>query len=329
MYAIDGICNISIAIMNPQTLPFLTALCWELRDVENLTPFEILQTYERGWRFLNILARPDEDEWQLIHNLSRKYGSWLQANLETETSLMKYQWHELILIILQSLRAESLREWGIYFGGGTLISVLNGEHRLSQDLDFITNDRGYRQLRNNIQERGYDAIFQNMDRLQFPRQIQADQYGVRFPIAIDHQIIKLEIIAEGRIELEEPIYPQELPVPCLSSLDCWAEKLLANADRWNDDRLRSRDLIDLSVLRLVSKMPQKAVTKAENAYNVIPALKSAIDRFQANGDWRYRCYQSLAIDRPDLIIDGIDLFAADFDRTPTEREFLEIQPISD
>jgi predicted nucleotidyltransferase component of viral defense system len=311
--------------MPDRQLPFLEALCWELKDVENLTPLEILQTYERGWRFLNVLAQPDDNEWQLIRDLSSTYGSWLQSKLALPPSLMKYQWHDLILVILQSLRADALQEWGIYFGGGTLISLLNGEYRLSQDIDFITNDRGYRELRNKIQECGYDALFKKVDRLHFPRQIQADQYGVRFPIAIDRQTIKLEIISEGRISLDKPIYPHQLPVPCLSTIDCWAEKLLANADRWSDDRTRARDLIDLSVLRLAAQMPDTAVKKAENAYTVIPALNMALDRFQTNPDWRYRCYQSLEIDRSDLIIDGIDLLAADRDRSATIRTLAETQ----
>jgi Nucleotidyl transferase AbiEii toxin, Type IV TA system len=309
--------------MNKQ-LPFLQALCWQITDIENLSPAEILQTYERGWRYLDILAQPSDEEWQLIHTLTTEHGSWLQSNLDLgQYPVMKHQWHESILAILQCLRVDFFQEWEIYFGGGTLVSLLCGEHRLSQDIDLITNSRGYRQLRKNTQERGYDALFTSTDRLQFPRSIQADQYGVRFPVAIDGMTIKLEIIAEGRIALDAPSYPDWSPVPCLSLVDCWAEKLLANSDRWNDERLRSRDLIDLSALRLGTDMPNAAIVKAEDAYSVIPTLLSALDRFQADSDWRYRCYQSMAIDRPDLIVDGIDLLASDFDRLPTKRTFSE------
>ncbi len=89
-----------------------------------------------------------------------------------------------------------------------------------------------------MQVHGYNALFvetkgstASEQRLQFPRSIQADQYGVRFPVVVDRITIKLEIIAEGRIELAPPSYPDWSPIPCLGIIDCWAEKLLANADR--------------------------------------------------------------------------------------------------
>ncbi len=59
---------------------------------------------------------------------------------------------------------------------------------------------------------------------------------------------------------------------------------------------------------------------------MIPTLISAIDRFQADVDWRYRCYQSLGIDRPDLILNGLDLLAAAFDRPTTTRTIHEATP---
>jgi hypothetical protein len=303
-----------------QALPFLQALCWQLTDPEALSSREILQTYERGWRYLGTLAVPNDSEWQLIRNLSNSLGSWLQTNIELgQPQPMKYQWHESILTILSSLRAEVLDAWGVYFGGGTQVSLSCGEHRLSQDIDLITNLGGYRQVRSNIQERGYDALFENYDRLRFPREIQADQYGVRFPIAVDNITVKLEIVCEGRIELAPPVFLDWSLVPCLSPIDCWAEKLLANSDRWNDQRVRSRDLIDLAVLRLGAGPPMGALAKAEAAYPVLPALTSAIAQFQADADWRYQCYESLAIDQSALIIDGIDLLAGDFGRSATIR----------
>jgi hypothetical protein len=305
-------------------LPFLNALCWQIADVDRLTQVEILQTYERGWRQLGVLAQPNDEEWQFIRDLSHQYKSWLQADLDLKASPpMKHQWHESILCILQSLNREFFQAAGIYFGGGTLISLMCDEHRLSQDIDFLTTGNGYRQLRRSIADHGYDALFKSTAGLQFPRSIQADGYGVRFPIEIDGNTIKFEIIAEGRIDLDLPNYPDWSPVPCLSLIDCWAEKLLANTDRWADEGTRSRDLIDLSVLRLESSLLTTATLKAETAYQVTAPLTKALGKFQTNSDWRYRCYQSLSIDRPDLIVDGIDLIAADLGLSPTIRTLIE------
>lgn len=72
------------------------------------------------------------------------------------------------------------------------------------------------------------------------------------------------------------VCPAWSPVPCLSLVDCIAEKLLANADRWADSSIESRDLIDLCVIRFNNTFPDAAKIKAENAYPVIEPLKRAI-----------------------------------------------------
>jgi hypothetical protein len=308
-----------------QQLPFLNALCWQISDVENLTHLEILQTYERGWRYLGILVQPSDEEWQLIRDLSYRYQSWLQTDLNLKDSLiMKHQWHDSILLILQALNSDFLQEVGICFGGGTLISLMCDEHRLSKDVDFLTTSNGYRQLRRSIADNSYATLFKSTTGIQFPRSIQADGYGVRFPIEIDNQTIKFEIIAESRIELDSPNYPEWSPVPCLSLVDCWTEKLLANADRWADEGTYARDLIDLSVLRVKSSLLTAATLKSETAYPTIPALTKALQKFQINSDWRYRCYRSLSIDRQNSIVDGIDLLAQDLGLSPTIRTASEM-----
>ncbi len=104
---------------SPSSIAFLESLCWQLTDIENLTPPEMLQTYERGWRYLNTLAQPSDEEWRLIQALSAEYGSWLQTNFEA-LPMMKYQWHDSILVLLQSLRSDALDH-----GASTLGVVLS------------------------------------------------------------------------------------------------------------------------------------------------------------------------------------------------------------
>jgi hypothetical protein len=232
--------------------------------------------------------------------------------------------HQRILQILQRLNADVLHICNAYFGGGTLLVLDNGEYRESRDIDFICPfGEGYRNLRNRVAQQAHNALFIRTDRLTFPREIQANQYGIRTIVAFDNAPIKFEIVAEGRIVLDPPSYPQWSPVPCLSQNDRITEKLLANADRWNDDSVEARDLIDLALLRLAHEFPEAAIAKAETAYAVQGALEKATQRFQAKSDYRDRCYRSLKIDRPDRIIDGLDLIAQDFGLPLTERTFQE------
>jgi hypothetical protein len=232
--------------------------------------------------------------------------------------------HQQILQILQRLNATILSTCKAYFGGGTLLVLDNGEYRESRDIDFICPfGEGYRNLRNLVAAQNHNALFTRTDRLTFPREIQANQYGIRTIVAFDDNPIKFEIVAEGRIALDPPSYPEWSPVPCLSQNDRIAEKLLANADRWNDDSVEARDLIDLAILRLASRFPEVAILKAEGAYAVQNDLKKAIQRFQSKPDYRDRCYRSLKIDRPQRMIDGLDLMAQDFGLGITDRTFQE------
>jgi Nucleotidyl transferase AbiEii toxin, Type IV TA system len=199
-----------------------------------------------------------------------------------------------------------------------------GEYRLSKDIDFMCPiDGGYRLLRRQVAEAGYDAIFAGRSDLFLPQDIQANQYGIGFPAIVDGTAIKFEMVCEGRIQFGEPSYPNWSPVPCLNLVDIFAEKLLANADRSPSDRVNSRDLIDLAMLRLASAIPQKAIDKAEAAYQVMQPLDRAIQYFQERPEYREKCYEILNIAQPNQVIDGIDLLAQDLGKELTVRTFSE------
>ena len=102
-------------------------------------------------------------------------------------------------------------------------------------------------------------------------------------------------------------------------------KLLANSDRYADDSVEARDLIDLAILRLQSPIPQSSIDKAEKAYEVIRPLKKAIQRFQERPDYRQKCFQGLLVDEAQIskVIDGIDLLSIDLGLSPTRRVFRE------
>lgn len=304
----------------PQRLPFLEAVCWQTVDVQHFTPAQMLRRYEQGWQYRGILGNLGVEELSFVRILAKYYGSWLA----TEQQMFDREFHQKILKVLQNVDSDFFQTCQIYFGGGTLISLSHKEYRLSKDIDFLCPvGDSYRLLRQAVAARGYDVLFSTRTDIDLPGDLQTNRYGVRFSVVVDRVPIKFEIVAEERITLGNPDYPDWSPVPCLNETDIFAEKLLANSDRWTDTSVESRDLIDLSMLRLAAPIPPMAIDKAEKAYPVIEPLKRAIHNFQAQPEYRERCFQALGIQAPERIIDGLDLLATDFNIAPTERTFKE------
>ncbi len=305
----------------PKTLPFLEAIGWQIADVRRLMPEEMLSCYERNWRYRDVLGELSAEEATFVEELCDRYGSWITMDLRLAT-------HQQILEVLQQLKAPFLRDCCAYFGGGTYLAIKHGEYRLSRDIDFLcSSQQGYRLLRRELADQGYRALFASQDGISFPRDIRTDQYGIRFPVIVGAITLKLEIISEGRIDLEDPEFIAELPIACLSQVDCFAEELLANADRWLDRSVESRDLIDLAILRSIAPIPDVAIAKAEAAYSVMAPLQQSLINFQEKPDYRQRCYQSLQVKSPVQIIDGIDRLAADLNLPATQRLVMESAPI--
>lgn len=234
--------------------------------------------------------------------------------------------HQYVHKILANLNSDFFNEIAAYFGGGTLIALTHNEYRCSKDIDFVCTLDGYGRLRRVILEKGYDAIFKSTEGIELPKDIVADQYGVRFPVKVDGQLVLFEIFLESRIELGNPVTFDWTNLPCLNLVDCYAEKLLANGDRWSDSSIESRDLIDLSMMRVKDPVPQEAIDKTEAKLPVIEPLKRAISQFQSNPKVRERCFESLQVKDPRIVIDGLDLLAEDFALPETERTVDEAYP---
>lgn len=60
-------------------LTFLRLLCWqsESASIAGLSDLEILQLYERNWRYRGVMADLSEIEVQFIKQLAEQYQSWL------------------------------------------------------------------------------------------------------------------------------------------------------------------------------------------------------------------------------------------------------------
>jgi len=149
------------------------------------------------------------------------------------------------------------------------MALRHGEYRESVDIDFLVSDReGYRALRQRLSgPQGMGAITRPGMALSQAREVRADQYGVRTMLLVDGVGIKFEVVLEARITLEAPGQNDVLcGVATLTPLDMAASKLLANCDRWRDDAVFSRDVIDLAMMSPPKKLLKEAIAKAREAY---------------------------------------------------------------
>jgi hypothetical protein len=182
------------------------------------------------------------------------------------------------------------------------------EYRDSLDVDLLCADVvGYRNIRSQISEHSLGAILAVP--LSFAREVRADRYGIRTYFDIEGEKVKFEIVAEGRIALTSQKL-SGLPIPCLDRLSCFAEKLLANADRWADRSVLSRDIIDIAfMVDHWGIIPPEAVSVAENAYgtSVNKCLKNAVALVQSDASYLDRCIATMAITDTERLKNGLKL----------------------
>lgn len=216
--------------------------------------------------------------------------------------------HQRISQVLGVLNGQLLRENHCLFGGGTAIALRYGEFRESVDVDFLVSDvASYRNLRQLLT--GADGIAaivrEGADPLTQAREVRADQYGIRTMLRVTDQTIKFEIVLEGRIELADPGASDEVcGVATLTPLDTATSKLLANSDRWGDDGVFSRDIIDLAMMNPSLVLLRQAVAKAETAYGqaIRQDIEKALQRLQKRHGWLERCMQTMAMSLPKAFV---------------------------
>lgn len=216
--------------------------------------------------------------------------------------------HRRIARVLSALDADLLREANCLFGGGTAMALRFGEYRESVDIDFLVSDlASYRRLRQSLTgEAGFEAVFRpDGERFRLARELRADQYGIRTTLLVDDLPVKFEIVLEGRIELEVPGGKDLVcGVSTLAPLDMAASKLLANADRWSDDGVFCRDVIDLAMMNPSLPLLRKALFKAQCAYGdaIARDLERAIEHLQHRPEWLERCMRVMAMHQPRAVL---------------------------
>lgn len=206
--------------------------------------------------------------------------------------------HQRIQKALQSLDAQRLLRHQCLFGGGTAIALSLGEYRESVAIHFIVSSvDGYRELRSLVSAEGVTALMTQP--LPLRREVKIDQYGIRCALDVDGgRPIKFEIVFEGRVQLADPLPEDRIDgVWALAMEDKVATKLMANADRWADDAVWSRDLIDLAMLTGGGPAHPAGVAKAMRAYgeSVIRDFEKARARLLERDRWLATCMQRMGV----------------------------------
>ncbi len=189
-----------------------------------------------------------------------------------------------------------LRATACCFGGGTCLALVLGEYRESVDIDFLcAATEGYRAIRSTVSEGSLGALFQVEPRLL--REVRADRYGIRTVLEVEGVPVRFEVVLEGRIPLRcETV--DALPVPVLARTDLFAEKLLANCDRWADRSAFARDVLDLLVMSAHwGPIPAEAIEIASKAYGpaVLTAFERATQALASDPAYLARCFDALAV----------------------------------
>lgn len=218
--------------------------------------------------------------------------------------------HQAILRLLDALDDRFLESHQCHFGGGTRIALDLDEYRESLDVDFLCADiSGYREMRAGVRETSLGPILRDgVAGIDLQRDVRADQYGIRTVVGVGGVPVKFEIILEARISLGAA-RSNHFPVSMLDRETCFAEKWLANADRWNDSAVLRRDLIDLAFM--LAHWPEAealaGAARAAGAYGgaIRRTAVAATARFAENASLRRQCIDELGIEDSRTLMTGI------------------------
>ena len=184
-----------------------------------------------------------------------------------------------------------LAENKVFFAGGTCIALFYGEHRESEDMDFLCDADHYGAFRNTVIQKGLHSVFPGAQ-----PEMRADRYGIRGRV----DGIRLEIVLDSRMPIDGEKHESGILV---ASPECLtAQKLLANSDRGMEAATLHKDIIDLAMLYGNSPGSfERAYNMAYTAYkdSVAKDFSSALQRF-AKPEVRREIAAKLKMD-PDVL----------------------------
>ena len=222
-----------------------------------------------------------------------------------ESSFFRRTHHQRIAEALQTLDVALMQASSCFFGSGTAIALRHGGFRESVDMDFMCSDiNGFRAVRQKVTSTGFGSLFN--DKWPLRREARMDHYGVRAALDINGAVIKVQIGLEARIRFDAPSASDQIcGVAALGDIDLIASKLLANSDRWADDSVMSRDIIDLAAMVHDGRLPAFALQKATGAYgsSVTNDLKKAIAHTLDREGRLQRCMDAMGVNIPKTVLD--------------------------
>lgn len=227
--------------------------------------------------------------------------------------------HTAVAKVLSSLDSAFLGHSKCFFGGGTRVVLELKEYRESADVDLLCSDReGYRALRSAITNSSLGKIAARP--ITLAREVRADQYGIRTIVKVGEELIKFEIVREARIDLGG-VSVKGIHVPCLDRRSCLAEKVLANDDRWIDESVLNRDIIDLAYM-IEAWGPELFVdgmNLAHQAYGdtVFRSLRSAAQKLTDKKAYYRKCIEGLRVTKTGKLLSGLKrILASDWSPQP-------------
>jgi len=72
---------VDINIKIPENMPFLKSICWQTRDIKHFSLSDMLNHYERGWKYRGVLADLEGEELDFVRNLVKKTDSWIVCDV--------------------------------------------------------------------------------------------------------------------------------------------------------------------------------------------------------------------------------------------------------
>lgn len=157
--------------------------------------------------------------------------------------------HLAIGTILSQFDPDFLRDNNILFGGDTRIALELDEFRESVDIDlFCIGKEAYRAARSTVTNCSFGKLLHQGSTLPLwdNRDIRADRDAIRALLDGPQRPIKLEIINFANERLLPDTQQKCFPVPCVNREGCFATKLTANADRYQN---HIKDILDLCMMR--------------------------------------------------------------------------------
>ena len=309
-----------VEIPIPSKLPLLEGLCWNIANPYSLDPKTMLDIYQSRWNYQGVVGKANAEEINYIYQLTQTYKT--PPLILEKMNQNKEQFFFTVETILNNINNQIFQEFNLLWCGGSLLAMNAEGYRLSLDIDFIANDFDYDLFYEWLLDHHPQELFTS-NSIVTAGELRRDRIAIRIPVTVESTSIKLEIIAEERFILDTPPHTRN-KVSQLVFIDRIVCKLFANRDRWIDDSSFCRDLIDLAVLRKQASFPEIVYTKGKRNYKIKESLVEALSRFSNQPQLRKKCYEVLQIDNPSIVIDGLDLLAADFKLSPIKREFSEI-----